>query len=455
MTDKTEDTQAAASRADDFRAAETRRRGEIRARFAPLRDYPGVRDLEAACIDDFDVSADAAAERLLRRLGQDAQPLGGGMHAHTDQPANYGDFSVSGGVDPDGFRAAVTDGLLLRNGIRVAKPHAAAQEFQGASIKDIAQACLSRAGRRADGFGAESLIKAAQTTSDFPALLENIAEKSLIVGLEAEGTATHRGTWTSEGSVVDFKKAGRVAMGDQPDLERVPEGGEIKDGSVTEHGAEHVRLETYARIVSISRQALINDDLGALTRTPRAMGMAAARKESDIVYGLLAQNPTMRDQNPLFSAAHGNLAATGSPITVDSIGEARAAMRKQRSPGESGSFLNIAPTFLIVGADRETEANKIMADLAADSADNAVPAWIRSLSLVVDPRLDEMAGGAWFIASNPRAHDVMEVSYLNGRNSPAIEEDEHFSTAAMRWRVMFDFGATALDWRAIFMNPGA
>ena len=456
VNDKTKDTQAAKSRADDFRAAETRRRDDIRARFAPFRDRADVRDLEARCIDDFDLSAEAAAERLLSKLGEGAEPLGGGMRgAHDGGVQAYGQFSVGGGVDPDGFRAAVVDGLLLRNGITVEKPHAAARDFRGASIKDIAQASLSRAGQRADDFGADGIIRAAQRTSDFPAILENIAEKSLISGLEAEGTATHRNTWTAEGSVQDFKKASRIALGDQPDLEHLKEGGEITHGALTDHGAEYVRLETYARIVSISRQALINDDLGALTRTPRAMGMAAARKEADVVYGLLAQNPEMRDGLPLFSAEHGNLASAGAGITVASIGEARAAMRKQRSPGESGSFLNIAPTYLIVGADRETEANKLMADLAADTTDNAVPAWIRQLALVVDPRLDDLAGGSWFVAGNPRAHDTMEVSYLNGRNAPAIDEDEDFNTASMRWRVMFDFGATALDWRAIFMNPGA
>ena len=453
MTDTT-DTNANASRPEDFRAAETRRRNAIRARFAPFRDRADVRELEAQCIDDFDLAAEAAGERLLVKLGQSAEPLGGGMFACEQSASAYGQFSVSGGADQDGFRAAVVDGLLLRNGIKVDKPHAAARDFQGATVKDVAQASLSRAGRRADDFGADGIIRAAQTTSDFPAILENVAQKALINGLEAEGTATHRGTWTSEGSVSDFKPSSRVAIGDHPDLEHLPEGGEIKDGNVTDHGAEYVRAESYARIVSISRKALINDDLGALTRTPRAMGVAAARKESDIVYGLLANNPTMRDDEPLFSAAHGNLAGTGSGITVEAIGQARAAMRKQRSPG-AGSYLNVTPTYLLVGADRETEANQLMAQLAADSAANAVPEWIRQLELVVDPRIDDLSDGGWYVAGNPRAHDIVEVSYLNGRNVPLIEDDEHFETASMRWRVLFDFGATALDWRAIFMNPGA
>lgn len=454
VTKETTNTRAAAGAPEDFRAAETRRRNDIRSRFSPFRDRADVRDLEARCIDDFDLTAEAAGERLLAKLGESVGPLGGGMPIANDTYASYGQFSVSGGGDPDGFRAAVVDGLLARNGITVDKPHAAARDFAGASIKDIAQASLTRAGRRADDFDAAGIIKAAQTTSDFPAILENVAEKALINGLESEGTATHRNTWTTEGSVGDFKRASRVALGDQPDLEYLPEGGEIKNGNVTEHGAEYVQLESYARIVSISRKALINDDLGALTRTPRAMGMAAARKESDIVYGLLANNPAMRDGEALFSAAHGNLAGSGSGITVESIGQARAAMRKQRSPG-AGSFLNVAPTFLIVGADRETEANKLMTQLQADSTANAVPSWITALTLVVDPRIDEFTGGAWFIAGNPRSHDVFEVSYLNGRNTPLIEENEDFRTATMEWRVMFDFGATALDWRAIYMNPGA
>src|SRR5699024_10549222 len=133
-----------------------------------------------------------------------------------------------------------------------------------------------------------------------------------------------------------------------------------------------------------------------------------------------------------------------------SLGEARAALRKQKSP--DGGFMNVAPAFLVCGADRETAALQLLSEIQAASADNAVPAWIKAMQLVVEPRLD--ASGAWFLTGNPAVDDIVEVSYLDGRNRPQIQQAEDFDTAALRWRVSFDFGAAALDWRAIFMNPG-
>ncbi|HET8702057.1 MAG TPA: hypothetical protein VFL97_10385, partial [Nitrococcus sp.] len=92
----------------------------------------------------------------------------------------------------------------------------------------------------------------------------------------------------------------------------------------------------------MTRQALINDDLGELARVPQALGQAAARKEADIVYSLLTGNPTMRDSVTLFHADHGNLAGTGAALSVASLGAARAAMRKQKGLAGIG-YLNITP----------------------------------------------------------------------------------------------------------------
>lgn len=445
---------------ENFRAAEQNRRQEIRAACAGWRGDPGVEELERRCVDDMSCSADRFRSLLLNQIGQGAEPLGGYMlSASYDAAAQGGAVAAPYGayqVRPAGgdFMAAATDGILMRYGLRVNNPHPAARDFRGTSVRDLAAACISRAGKRVDFGGADATIRAALTTSDFPALLENTAQKAVIVGLESDGAATHRDTWTRRGQVADFKEASRVALSEAPDLEQVNEAGEITYGNVTDAGKETIQAETYARIVSISRKALVNDDLGELTRVPQAMGLAAARKESDLVYQLLADNPAMRDGNNLFSAAHSNDADTGTAITVESLGEARAAMRKQR--GVQGlSYMNITPAYLVVGADRETEALQILAEIEPDRTDRAVPEWMRRLTLVVDPRVDDLASGAWYLAGDPRAHDTFEVAFLDGSAAPSLDQEEGFDTLNMRWRVVFDLGVSALDWRALYRNAGA
>lgn len=440
-----------------FKADESRRRQEIKAAFTPWRSHWAVSALEDQCLDNLNITTTAARDALLTKLGEGAESLGGAMYSsNRAQPevfAMNGSTAAMSSRD-DGFAAAARDAILLRYGLGMKNPHPAARDLLGASMRDLAATCLSRAGRSPGLGGADATIRAALTTSDFPALLENTANKSLILGLEAEGAATHRDTWTRRGSLPDFKEGSRVALSEAPDLEIVHEAGEITHGPLTDSGKERIALKTYARIVSITRQALVNDDLDQLTRVPQAMGMAAARKEADLVYGLLAANPTMRDGAALFDATHGNLASAGGAITVSTLGEARAAMRKQRGV-QNLSYMNIVPTFLVVGADRELEALQVLAEIEPNQTSAVVPGWVRRLTLVVDPRIDDLASGAWYLAGNPAAHDTFEVAFLDGQTAPTIEQEEGFDTLTLKWRVVFDLGVAALDWRALFQNPGA
>lgn len=444
-----------------FQARESARREEIKAAFRTVKSgqsedsLPRFQALEERCLADFSCDTGIARERLLTEMGRGCEPLAGGaIRADGTVPGQYGagsHVSISG--DGGAFMAAATDGLLQRCGIGVKEPHPAARDFANVSIGELATICTSRAGMRFD-FGASrgDHIKAAQTTSDFPSILENIQEKAIIAGLEGEGIATHR-IWTKPGDLADFKRASRVAMSEAPDLREVGEAGEITYGAVLDAGAEQIFLKTYAKGLSLTRQALVDDDLGAFARIPVMLGQSAARTEADLVYNILDSNPTMRDGKALFHADHGNLAATGSAITVDTLSTARAAMRRQRGPAGL-AYLNIVPRFLICGANREGEALKVLSQLTPAKADDVTPQWIQQLTLVVDPRLDDQANSAWYLAANPTTHDTIEVAFLDGRRAPSIERAEDFDNLNMRWRCVFDFGCAAIDWRGLHKNPG-
>ena len=60
----------------------------------------------------------------------------------------------------------------------------------------------------------------------------------------------------------DFRNKTSVLAGEYPNLLPVNEHGEIKSGTLAEL-AESYRLKTFARRIGITRQALVNDDLGA------------------------------------------------------------------------------------------------------------------------------------------------------------------------------------------------
>lgn len=436
-------------------AAERQRRTEIRARFQPLlNSYPSRNDLHAlldTVLDDPGISVQAASDRLMQKLGEGCESLvPAGWNA---DPTQYMGASWGGNRHHSDFRAAAIDALLIRGGINLKNPHPAARDFRGYSIVDLARARLSQFGKSTSGMSRSDVIQAALTSSDLPELLANVASKSVMNGFSAEHAVTHT-LWTQQSTLMDFKTAKRVALSEAPGLLEVKERGEYLDGSLDD-AAESISLKTYGRIVSLSRQMLVNDDLGELTRVPEAMGMAARRTESDIVYTLLTGNPSMRDGVALFHADHGNLVASGSGAapSVASLGVARAAMKRQRGlAGES--FLNIEPRFLIVPVELESVTFALTAAITPFSVDEAVPEWIKQLTIVSDPRLDESSTTAWYLAADPMLHSTIDVAHLDGE-PVFLDQQNGFATDDLRLKVRLDVGAAAVDWRGLFMNAGA
>lgn len=426
-------------------AAERKRRSDIRMCFQGVMKHSGVPDLLESVLDDHTISVQAASDLLLAKLGEGSSPL----HPEGHSPScHYGENRHH-----HDFRAAVLDALLIRGGVKVDNPHPAAQDFRGYTMNDIARARLSQFGKRTDGLSRSDMIQAALTTSDLPELLADTANKAAMTGFRNEAVSQHR-QWCGEGELPDFKTAKRVALSEAPGLDEIPERGEYKDGSLSD-AAESVSIATFGKIISLSRQMMINDDLGEFTRLPEAMGQAAVRKEADLVYGVLTANPTMRDGKALFHADHNNYIASGSGVapSVISLSNARAAMKRQK--GLAGqAFLNIQPRYLIVPVALETVADTLMASITPITVDEVVPEWVKNLIVISDPRLDEVSETAWYLAASPMAHDTVDVLRLSGE-PVFIDQQNQFDTDALRLKVRIDVGAAAIDWRGIYYNAGA
>lgn len=431
-----------------FRAAEQVRRNDIRMRFTAFRTRPEYVAIERECLDDMTVTPQAASDRLLAKLGEGCEPLGGGL-----PPVHVGSHVVAGHDGMNDFLAAASDALLQRSGVKLERPHAGARDLARMSIVSMAESIVSRAGLRLTDRTPGGILKAAHTTSDFPLLLANTAQKALQRGYDGE-PASHR-MWVRSIEVMDFKEQSRIARSEAPELLLVNEGGEFTNGTFGER-REAYRLATFGRIFSATRQMMVNDDLRAFTDLPAAFGASAARLEADKVYAILTGNPLMSDSVALFDNAHGNQASAGAVLSVPSLGAARAAMRKQRGLSNLG-YLNIVPAYLIVPAALETHAESLLnsltrPDAMASGVDN--PQWIRSLTLVVDARLDESSETAWYLAGNSMQVDTVEIAYLQGQRGMFTEEDRDFDTDAFRLKARLDFQAAAIDWRGLYKNAG-
>ncbi|MGJ7544627.1 ClpP-like prohead protease/major capsid protein fusion protein [Variovorax sp. LT1R16] len=418
-------------------AADKQRRDGIRASFARFAAQTGVADLQRTCEDDHNVTVEAAGTRLLAHLATGVTPVAGG-HVNTVED------------ETDKQRAAASQAVMARAGLD--KPEGA-NPYRGYTLSELARASLARAGMRTEGMDKMSFIGAAFThsTSDFPGLLANVANKAMLKGyLEAEETFQ---LWTRAGTLPDFKTGKRVDLNAFPSLRRVVEGAEYKYASIGER-AESVVLATYGELFSITRQAVINDDLDAFTRIPRLMGRAAIRTVGDLVYAILTANPVMSDGVALFHATHGNL-LTGSVINTASVDAMQAAMAVQK---QGSATLNIGMQYLIVPRALKGLANVVRAseyDVGTSKA-NTIPNSVRdTFEVISDARLDAASSTAWFGAANPNSADTIEVNYLDGNDQPYLEQKTGWTVDGTEFKVRIDAGVAPLDYRTLAKNSGA
>lgn len=364
---------------------------------------------------------------------------------------NKGVSVTMGEAESDKFRAAAQDAVLMAAGIPVADAAPGAQELRGHSLVELARESLQREGLHANfGDNMELARQAINSTSTFPAIMSNLANKSVMTGFnEAETTFQ---IWAGKGSNRDFKEAARVALSEAGNLELVPEGGQFPHDSLGEASAR-TKVATYGKLFSLTRQAIINDDLGLFSKIATKYGSAAKRLVNKMVYAQLTGNVKMQDNIALFDTKHGNVAGTGEALSVKAIAKAITAMRRQK--GITGdATLNITPKYLVVPPELEMTAYQIVNSTAAVDGVNSgvVNPYKGRFVVVADAELTDP--DAWYLVADASQHDTIEVTYLNGVETPRLETRQGFDVDGIEYKVAFDCGVSALDFRGVFKNAG-
>lgn len=377
--------------------------------------------------------------------------------------------SIQMGEDArDKFIAGAEEGVLVRACVITDKEvtrRARESGMYGKSLRTLAgeylQLCGENTSKLSDADVASRAISvraSGQTTSDFTNLLSNVANKSLLMGFEEAPE-----TWqmvTRRGQLPDFKTSERINMSGFTGLSEVTEDGEITYGKFADR-KETIKLVQYAKKYRMSRQLIINDDLGGLTQVPRMMGRAANRKIGDVFYAVLnGTGPTLtQDSIALWdTSTHKNYVAAATAPNVTTIGTATAAMAKQTDPN-SGAVLNIRPRYLVVPVALESTARVLMASQydPAGTAGTLTPnPYNGRFEVVTDARLDGQTYGtlAWYLFADPNVFDTFEVAFLNGVAEPYLRENRAWDEQGIEYLVGIDFGVSALDFRAVHKYRG-
>lgn len=413
-----------------------------RTRFAEITKSVRKAGLDSSVAEDLisrGVSLDAARAVIIDKLAERTEQSNIRPVVSGGTPANQASRMI-----------AASESILHRFDPSRNKLSDDSREFRGQTLMEMARNFLEASGKRTIGLSKmEIATRAFEGTSDFPALLANVANKTLREAYE-QAPQTFR-PLVKLNMASDFKQMARVQLSDAPSLEQVGPSGEIKKGAMTD-GKEVYSLATFAKIVPINRQAIINDDTSAFTRIPALMGRAAADLESDTVWAIITANAAMNDGVALFHATHKNLAVSGAAMTTLLIGAARAAMKSQKNMANRP--MNVLPKFLIVDPNTEYLAEQTVGPIVPNAASSFNP-FMGKLSILSEPRLTVASGTQpWYVAADPGQIDTIEISYLEGQQGVYLETKQGFEVDGMEIKARLDFAAKALDWRGLYKNPG-
>lgn len=447
---------ATALEAANAQARETQRRKDIEASFAPFRNRgESFAQLEREMLGDMTVSAQTAREKLLAKLGEGAEPLGGGLP------------SVQVGATSDEKRVdAMVQATLVRAGIRKDPDSGKAIAFEGANpyrgltLREMARAALRASGRNPDGMDVTEvaravLIRGAQTTSDFPVYLENTIHKMVLTGFMAAPSVWQR--FCKVGSVTDLRDWSRIVPGMIGNLDLVNEAGEYKNKNLPDGEKEPVRAKRRGNIIEITPEVIINDDLAAITDTARGLGAAGPRTVDRLVFALLALNgnmgPTLtKDGQTLIHNTHGNT-NTGA-ATVAKLSAMAEKMKLQKLPGDDQELLDLGPAIAVARPSVAGDI-QVLVEAQYDNDGTALQKPNKVRGLLTDVvGTARMPATIFYLFADPNVAPAIEVVFLDGQQQVRVVPEENFRTGGLAWRGELNVGAGAIDYRGIQYSSG-
>lgn len=393
--------------------------------------------------------------------------------------------------EADKFYNAARDGLIERAFLSAGvtskpfegdnTPAPGAEDFRYCGLRRMSEQFVRRAGGNVDRMSSRDIAMVAlghqptmdryriqrdayHTTGSFANLLLDAANKTLLAGYE-EADFTWN-LWARQGaSVPDFKNINRIRFSEFADLQAVPERKKYKESEMSD-SKESYAVEKFGGLFTVSWETVVNDDMDAISRIPAMQGSAARRAQNKKVYEILTANANMSDGNPLFDDTnHSNaVESSGAAPSKTTLDTAYQSMMTQTGlDGET--IINVIPRFLIVPAALSGTAltllNSISDPAVGGSAvgnSNVInlygPSGQRRLQLIVEPQLDANSSTAWYLAAANTQIDTVELTFLQGEESPVLENEWDFDTDCYKYKVRQTFGVKAIDWRGLYYNVG-
>jgi hypothetical protein len=218
------------------------------------------------------------------------------------------------------------------------------------------------------------------------------------------------------------------------------------------------KIDSWGLMLTLSRQDIINDELGIFTGAAADLGReAAVTLERECFAALLS------DGNKLFTAKHKNLlTGAGSVFGFDSLDKAFTLFRQQK--GMNGEPIMVRPSFLLVPSTMRISSEQLLSMGTLDGTpkgkrnlyqdypfidsdfltkDNGL--YVNEGSNIVEiPGNDE----GWYLFADPNVIPVIVATFLHGKSKPTIERASmRVSLDGIQYKAIMDFEFVTSEFR--------
>lgn len=426
--------------APDAALAERTRIREITALAQPFMASGRISQAQVDAFIDRGMSADAAGSQIARLVAE----------AEVATPTVSGSPAMANRV---GREQSETDaeGMI---GALMGRTDGPAAAYRGMTLRRLA---MHLAGPRSDFLDTEAVrrgmrsrsMAAAAGVSDFAYITTEAMNRTLMEEYRTRA-ATWRRVTGAPMRATDFRELHAVRFGGDMELKPVLENGEYETATLSDE-AEGLKVERFGRAITLTFEAVVDDDMGAFTRLPNSFARAARSREAKMVWSLIRSNAVLKsDGQPLFHSTHGNT-SNSTAISVDAVGKVRKAMWEQTAFGskDKDDFIEVQPGLMVVPPALESKALQHVELTMPTKNDESNPFRTLVEPLTV-PHLGSYAGGSdsqWYMVSEDLP--PIAVAYLDGYEAPTVRTTEGRNPDNVYMDARHIFGAAVHEYRGI------
>jgi hypothetical protein len=287
------------------------------------------------------------------------------------------------------------------------------------------------------------------STIDISDIVSNVANKFVFRGWNAVDQTPLRIAKIQ--NVRDFKTATTVSLTDSVRYEQVAGDGEIKHGTLGELSYTN-KADTYAKMLAITRQDIINDDTGALTDVPMKLGNGAMKLLNHIFWTEFLSGVS----TSFFASGNSNINTGVADMTLAGLAATETIFLNQTNP--DGTPLGMEAAIVLVPSALKATASALLDPQSvivsgASAGMSNINVFRGRFRLESSPYISNSTytgntSTAWWLLADPNVLPVIAIAALNGNVMPTVETaDAEFNVLGVQMRGYSDVGVNFQEYR--------